>query len=173
VLEDQRDRPFNYPDVGATAGQTLPTGFHHDRLAIDLGPDDGDRFQRAQAALLAWVPQRGAGIRVYPGDPVAEELAFVLALPLPGAGWAVAPGRVAYLLDEPERCGFAYGTLPGHPEIGEEAFIVIRAEGRLRFEVVAFSRPRDPLVRLGGPVARRLQMRTIDTYLQAMEGATR
>ena len=27
VLEDQRDRPFNYPEVGATAGTTLPWGF--------------------------------------------------------------------------------------------------------------------------------------------------
>jgi uncharacterized protein (UPF0548 family) len=30
------------------------------------------------------------------------------------------PCRVVYVLDEPERRGFAYGTLPGHPESGEE-----------------------------------------------------
>ena len=113
-------------------------------MTTDLGPDDGDRFQRAGQAVRAWAAQRGVGIKVYPGTPVAAAEAFVLALPLPGAGWAVAPGRVAYLLDEPSRTGFAYGTLPGHPERGEEAFLVIRADGRLRFEVVAFSKPRDP-----------------------------
>ncbi len=85
----------------------------------------------------------------------------------------MAPGRVAYLLDEPSRTGFAYGTLPGHPERGEEAFLVIRADGRLRFEVVAFSKPRDPLTRLGAPVARALQRRTINGYLRAMETAIR
>ena len=34
------------------------------------------------------------------------------------------PARVVYVIDEPLRKGFAYGTLPGHPETGEEAFIV-------------------------------------------------
>jgi uncharacterized protein (UPF0548 family) len=177
VLEDQRDRPFLYPAVGATEGgpqaPALPAGFHHDRFETDLGPDEGDRLQRAGQALLDWAPQRGAGIRIYPGDPVAPDQAFVLALPLPVAGWAVAPGRVVYVLDEPDRCGFGYGTLPGHPERGEEAFIAVRANGRIQFQVVAFSRPHDPLARLGSPVARALQVRTIGSYLAAMEAATR
>jgi uncharacterized protein (UPF0548 family) len=30
-----------------------------------------------------------------------------------------APVRVVYVVDEPTRRGFAYGTLPGHPESGE------------------------------------------------------
>jgi uncharacterized protein (UPF0548 family) len=173
ILEDQQGQPFPYPAVGATAGGDLPAGFHHDRMGTDLGPDDGDRFERARQALREWVPQRGAGIYVYPGHPVAADGAFVLALPLPGAGWALAPGRVAYLLDEPERTGFAYGTLTGHPERGEEAFLVHRSEGRLRFEVIAFSRPHDLLARLGGPVSRAVQLRTIGRYLSAMEAATR
>jgi uncharacterized protein (UPF0548 family) len=174
VLNDQATRPLTYRQIGATAGAApLPAGFHHDRFVTDLGADDGDRLQRAGQALREWVPQRGAGIRVFPGGPVSVDLAFVLALPLPGAGWALAPGRVVYLLDEPDRVGFAYGTLPGHPERGEEAFIALRAEGRIRFEVIAFSRPRDPLTRLGKPVARVLQVRTIKTYLTAMEAAIR
>ncbi len=177
ILDDQQDLPFPYPSVGATAGGSgrpaLPTGFHQDRQETDLGPDDGDRFHRAAKALMEWVPQRGAGIHVYPGRPVTAGGAFVLALPLPGAGWAVAPGRVAYVLDEPDRRGFAYGTLPGHPERGEEAFLVIRADGRLRFAVVAFSRPHKLLTRLAGPLARAIQLRTIRRYLGAMEAAIR
>jgi len=174
VLEDQEARPFTYTEIGATAGPgPLPAGFNHDRFVTDVGPDDDGRFQRAGAALREWVPQRGAGIRVFPGDPVAADQAFVLALPLPVAGWALAPGRVVYLLDETRRSGFAYGTLPGHPERGEEAFMAVRADGRIRFEVTAFSRPRDPLARLGKPVARALQVRTIKAYLTAMEEAIR
>ena len=37
------------------------------------------------------------------------------------------PVRVVAVVDQPARCGFAYGTLDGHPVSGEEAFIVHRA----------------------------------------------
>ena len=37
--------------------------------------------------------------------------------------------RVASVVDEPNRFGFAYGTLPIHPEQGEQSFIVERDEG--------------------------------------------
>jgi uncharacterized protein (UPF0548 family) len=172
ILEERSAAPFTYPEVGATVGQP-PGGYRHDRESTDLGADDGDRFQRAGQAVLDWVPQRGAGIRVFPDGAVTADQTFVLVLPLPGAGWAVAPARVVYLVDEPDRVGFAYGTLPGHPASGEEAFMVVRAAGRVRFEVIAFSRGADLLARLGGPVTRALQVRTIRTYLRSMEGAIR
>lgn len=172
VLEAERDLPFSYTEVGATAG-TLPPGYHHDRLETDLGADDGDRFARARAAVLTWVPQAEAGIAVFPDRAVESELAMVLVIKLPAFGWAVASARVVYVLDEADRCGFAYGTLPAHPERGEEAFLVVRREGRVVFQVIAFSRPRELLARLGQPVARAFQVRTLKTYLRAMEAATR
>jgi uncharacterized protein (UPF0548 family) len=53
-----------------------------------------------------------------------------------------APCRVIYVVDEPRRKGFAYGTLPGHPESGEEAFIVEQTEdGSVWLTIRAFSRP--------------------------------
>lgn len=53
-----------------------------------------------------------------------------------------APCRVIYVIDEPNRKGFAYGTLPGHPESGEEAFIVDQTEdGSVWLTIRAFSRP--------------------------------
>jgi uncharacterized protein (UPF0548 family) len=39
--------------------------------------------------------------------------------------------RVVAVADEPDRCGFAYGTLPGHAVCGEEAFVVARDEAAL------------------------------------------
>ncbi|MDQ1377829.1 MAG: hypothetical protein QOE15_2002 [Acidimicrobiaceae bacterium] len=172
VLDDQRAKPFSYPSVGATRSGAAPSGYRTDRFDTDLGADEDDRFNRAGQALLRWVPQRGTGIRIFPDHPVAADQAFVLVLPLPLSGWAVAPARVAYLLDEPDRVGYAYGTLPAHPAQGEEAFIVVRSGGRVRFEVVAFSRPHDVLARVGKPVSRLLQVRTIKSYLLAMEAAT-
>ena len=81
----------------------------------------------------------------------------------------VAPCRVVYIVDEPDRFGFAYGTLPGHPEQGEEAFVVAKADdGAVRFTITAFSRPKEALARLGGPVTRFVQKRATKAYLDAM-----
>src|SRR5204863_6274437 len=102
-------------------------------------------------------------IRVVPDRPAAIDLTFALALPLP-IGYAIATARVVHVVDDEATIGFAYGTLPSHPEEGEEIFLVHRRAGCVCFEVSAFSRPRDPLARLGSPVTRWLQRRTNRTY---------
>jgi uncharacterized protein (UPF0548 family) len=81
---------------------------------------------------------------------------------------------VVYVTTEPDRRGFAYGTLPGHPECGEEAFHLVRQGSSVLFRVRAFSRPRHPLARLGAPVTRAMQRRTNHRYLEVMrqEAAT-
>ena len=67
------------------------------------------------------------------------------------------------------RIGFAYGTLPGHPERGEESFRVVRGhDDTIRFEVVAFTRPADPLARLGSPITRLMQKRITRGYLEGV-----
>ena len=82
---------------------------------------------------------------------------------------ALAPCRIVYTIDEPNRFGFAYGTLPGHPECGEEAFTVDRDEhDRATFSIVAFSRPADLPAKLGRPVARSIQVRVTHAYLDAL-----
>ena len=61
-----------------------------------------------------------------------------------------APVRVVYVVDEPRRRGFAYGTLPGHPESGEEAFVVeLQEDDEVTFTVTAFSRPASTLAARG------------------------
>jgi uncharacterized protein (UPF0548 family) len=51
------------------------------------------------------------------------------------------PCRIVYCSDEPNRFGFAYGTLLGHPERGEEAFHVVRGpDDSVTAHIVAFSR---------------------------------
>ena len=73
------------------------------------------------------------------------------------------------MLDEPSRAGFAYGTLPGHPEQGEEAFVVrLMDDGVVRFDVVAFSRPGSTLTRLAGPIGRVAQSVALRGYLRAL-----
>lgn len=80
------------------------------------------------------------------------------------------PCRVVYVVDEPDRKGFAYGTLPGHPVSGEEAFVLERGhDGRITFTVSAFSRPATMFAKLGGPVGRTIQHMMTERYLRALD----
>ena len=82
-----------------------------------------------------------------------------------------APLRVVYVVDEPRRRGFAYGTLPGHPERGEESFVVEhREDDSVWLTVRAFSRPAHPALWLGYPVLRIAQATATARYLAALAG---
>lgn len=78
-----------------------------------------------------------------------------------------APLRVVYVVDEPKRCGFAYGTLPGHPECGEEAFVLDSDGKTVTFTITAFSRPATLLSKVAGPVATRVQDYITERYLHS------
>lgn len=80
-----------------------------------------------------------------------------------------APVRVVYVVDEPGRLGFAYGTMAGHPASGEESFIVDKREDdSVWLTVRAFSRPSTWYYRLGWPLVRMQQSRITARYLRAL-----
>ena len=73
------------------------------------------------------------------------------------------------MIDEPDRQGFTYGTLPGHPESGIEQFTVTRtATGLVRVHLDAVSRPATWYARLGAPVTRLAQEIATRRYLRAL-----
>jgi uncharacterized protein (UPF0548 family) len=84
-------------------------------------------------------------------------------------GWAVGVWwlnscRLIYTVDERgpvTKFGFAYGTLPGHVQSGEERFLIEwdRDTDRVFYDILAFSRPNHVLAHLGYPVVRRSQKR--------------
>ncbi|WP_233600804.1 MULTISPECIES: DUF1990 family protein [Micromonospora] len=145
---------LTYPEVGATRDGRLPAGYHHLRHRVRL-PDGC--FPAAADAVLGWRLHRAAGVVMRTAAPRAD--AGVRVTPGLGVGplriWG--PTEVVWALDEPDRAGFGYGTLPGHPEIGEEAFLVRRAADGVFFEVTAFSRPARWYVRVAGPVTRAVE----------------
>lgn len=159
--------PLTYPDVGATAG-ALPAGYRHTRRSDVLGRGDA-AFARASEALLGWEMHRRAGLAVRT-DCERVELGCDVHLGLRLATLRVtAPCRVVRLVDEARARGFAYGTLAGHPECGEEAFVVrLGDDGAVSLEIVAFSRPARWFSRLGEPVARVVQARITDRYVAAL-----
>ena len=170
LLERCRSDDLTYASVGISLDvETTPPGLHRRRWTTTLrGPA---AFDRGVGAIRSWAAHRGAGLHVATDGPIAVGTNVALSAPLP-LGFADATCRIVVVIDEPNRYGFAYGTLSVHPESGEEAFIVARDDGgRVRFDVEAVARPQDPLARLVPPVANRLQDRTARRYLSAMERA--
>lgn len=169
---------FSYEEVGATRdGVLTPVGFDLDHNRVRLGEGES-AWERACMALRAWrmFPQPWTSIT--PADaPLREGQVVAMQARALGLTWLNAC-RIAYVIDETvagvRRFGFAYGTLPGHVEQGEERFTVERhANGDVWYDIRAFSRPRYWPVRLGKPLARRLQARFVRDSKRAMEEAVR
>ena len=155
---------LTYRDVGATAGP-MPDGYHHVRKSAVIG-SGRTRFEDAAAKVMRWGMLRGAGVRV----DATSEVAAVGSEVLVGIGPVRAPCRVVYVIDEPDRRGFAYGTLPGHPESGEELFAVRYdpATDEVHAEVAAFSRHATWWSKLGSPVTALMQRVITSRYLTAL-----
>jgi uncharacterized protein (UPF0548 family) len=167
-LARERTSPLTYAEVGASFDAEPPAGYHHVRAGTELGTGDAV-WTRACAGIRAWAAHRGAGITIAPADAPIEEGTTVAVITAVGPLRVLAACRIVRVVDEPDRFGFAYGTLPSHPEEGEEHFVCSRtADGAVRFDVAAFSRPHDLLTKLGGPIPRRLQARATQQYLQGM-----
>ncbi|GAA3125089.1 uncharacterized protein (UPF0548 family) [Kribbella aluminosa] len=85
------------------------------------------------------------------------------------AGWAfLSPVASVWTVNEPDRIGFAYGTLQGHPESGEESFLVARAADGVYVAIRAYSRPASWYTRLAGPVTRKAQYCAATRYAAAL-----
>jgi uncharacterized protein (UPF0548 family) len=171
------DAPFTYDEVAATARpDELPEGYHQVHAARVLGAGD-EAFAAAVDGVRRWQLHRRQGFRVAPDDPPVEVGTVVAVDVSLVALHVIATCRIAWVVDELDRFGFGYGTLPIHPESGEEAFVVERdphdAAGTVRLVITAFSRPRHPLVRLAGPMARRQQARATQGYLDALAAYVR
>jgi uncharacterized protein (UPF0548 family) len=174
TLADGFGGDLTYHQVGLTrALEAPPPGFVVDRYHRDLGQGQGV-FERATAVVddfdffnLGWVRVVKNG-RPEEGDHVAA-LVKVFGL------WTVNTARVVYrfhtTVDAVTRYGFAYGTLQHHAECGEERFQVSWSQetDEVSFEILAFSRPRHLLARLGRPWARRLQKRCGNQAMARME----
>ena len=115
-----------YPELGASLGESLPPGYHHGRSSIALGRGD-EVWTAACAALDQWQAHRGAGVRVFPADAPEAGATVALCVRI-GPVVDVFGCRIVQVVDEADRYGFAYGTLPGHPERGEESFVLERTE---------------------------------------------
>ena len=157
----QAELDFTYAAVGATR-LTPPPGYVVDHTRIRLG--EGEASFRPPRP-----PCGGGNISTWAGSrPGRPRLQFGPAS-RGGDGpcrrlWWLNACRIIYVVDDSgptSRFGFAYGTLPGHVERGEERFLIEwdQRDGSVWYDILAFSRPRHVLARLGYPLVRRLQKR--------------
>lgn len=162
---------LSYDDVGATRGR-LPDGFHHIDRRVPIGTGRA-AYEAAVAGLTNWDMHRRAGLRVESDTRTADTGATVVLR----LGPIRIPCRVVYVIDETHRAGFAYGTLAGHPEQGEECFLVELDEHSasgtddavVYAHIRAFSRPGRWFTKVGGPVGRGVQQLFTDRYIAALK----
>lgn len=183
-LDRQAPLAHSYAHVGRTRSgpSAPPPGFDLDHNRAFLG-DGEEAFAAARAAVDRWVmfPAEWTRVIARPGDRTpagypAVRAGTVVAMVARALGlfWLSAC-RVVYTLDEAgpvRRYGFAYGTLPGHVERGEERFSVeMREDGTVWYDLLAFSHPHYWMARVGYPLTRRLQHRFVRHSLAAMGAA--
>lgn len=169
---EQSDPTYDYVGSLLASGPGGEVRATERRVRAELGSGQ-DTFERASEALRQWRPQRGFGAQIHPADAPIEEGVTVLVVLQIGPVAVVAPCRVVAVVDEPNRFGFAYGTLPGHAESGEESFLIERSEsGTVTTTIRVDARPATLPARLASPAVSMIQRRALRRYLQAIQGHT-
>jgi uncharacterized protein (UPF0548 family) len=173
-LTDQSSSRYSYREPGYTkritaSERTAPRGFVVDDNRIRVG-DGPDAFHKGVLAMRRWAQFNVGWVRV--SDPSAPiEPGVTVAVIIHHYGfYSMNAARIIYTIDEPGLFGFAYGTLQGHAERGEERFLLRKeADGSVWYELFAFSRTGHWMARCGYPLVRRLQKRFARDSMATMQ----
>ena len=132
-----RDHTRSQIGQGEAALETAKTAFHA-WLHFDLG----------------WVCVANPTARIEPAEIVAVQ-AQTLGL------WSLNLSRILYVIDEPHRFGYGYGTTALHVERGEERFLLEYhpESGALFYDLLAVSQPAHWMAQLAYPFTRSRQRR--------------
>lgn len=144
-------------------------GFRRWEKSIALGTR-ARVWEWATTEVLRWGVKTRSGFSVTPAATVtAGDRPIITAHPF---GLSIRePVEVVDVVDTPDRVGFAYRTLPGHPVSGEEAFIVHRDGEAVTLTIRSLTRPADslrwrllyPVLLVAQQVARRRYLRALRT----------
>lgn len=172
-LDSQRGLDLTYEGVGFTASDP-PAGYIVDHTRVQLGKGE-EVFAAAKSALEGWRQFELGWLEARPVTTPIRQGAVVAIVARSIGFWWLNACRIVYLIhDELEKrqFGFAYGTLPDHAGSGEERFLIeMDGEGRVWYDILAFSRPNHALARIGYPYVRRLQKRFGQHSAAAMKQA--
>jgi uncharacterized protein (UPF0548 family) len=158
---------LTYREVGFTApGVELPGGYRQVVRRRRVGTDPA-AFAALADAMRGFGVHRRAGLVVRADGPPVVGATFATGIGVgPVRLWV--PCKFVWVRDEPGCYGYGFGTLPGHPERGEEAFIATLADdGTVWFELRVFSQHVAWYARAAGPLATFVQDRATARYLRA------
>jgi len=185
VLDGAARARVNYVAVGATSDPNLmrfpPKGYAPFERSVRVGFGDR-RWEFAVDELMTWRIKSRAGfwIRRLAAADVDGDLTYsangeLYATPGETAVLGVRilpfrePVRVISVIQEENRRGFRYGTLPGHPLEGEEQLVVERRDdGGVWLVVRAFARPASWGWRLMSPALAVIRRIVIIRYADAL-----
>jgi uncharacterized protein (UPF0548 family) len=175
ACEDRVVLEFSYDAVGQTrpvqeSWLERPAGYRSFERTVCLGQGD-QRWKTTAAAVLAWQIKIRSGFTVEPaaGDVKACPGVKYELVARVGPLTVREPVRVVTVVERPDRCGFSYGTLAGHPVSGEEAFITHRSrDGRVWLTIRSLTRPADSGWRRVYPVLLIAQRFYRGRYLRAL-----
>jgi uncharacterized protein (UPF0548 family) len=162
-LQTKFSRPYNYKNIEGTKSPPIK-GFDNDHNFVVLGKGE-TLWQTAKMTLQHWQQFPATWTKIEPLAPLQKGEVVAVLFRIFGI-WFVNAARIVYTFDDDNRYGFAYGTLPGHIEKGEECFWIERnAAGEVSYHIRAFSKPAYWMVWLGYPVARYYQRRFVTQSL--------
>lgn len=157
--------PSTEPGMDAwEPGDTFP--FRHAESTTLIGRGDAT-WERATRDVLRWAVKTRSGFAVDGAHEVivGERLTVTARL---GPVRVREPVRVVEVIREPDRVGFSYRALPGHPVSGEETFVVHRRGEDVFLTIRSLTAPGNgvwravhPLLRLAQLVARRRYRRAL------------
>lgn len=170
---------LNYDGIGSTEHGPLPPHLESVITRSPLGEGTAT-YRRVAEGILTWRLQHGAGLRVRAESEVVVPGTRVVS------GFGIGPFRISAPCevvwvrrplpgDGPQSAGFGYGTLPGHPVRGEEAFEVeLDVDGRVTLVITAFGAPSNWFYSAGGALTawarRRITSRYIETARELAAG---
>ncbi|MGD7731587.1 DUF1990 family protein [Propionibacteriaceae bacterium G57] len=167
---------FNYAAVGITqdhkAADDGRTGGRVSEESVQVGSGPA-RWLHAWQQTMSWGIQRSAGYSILPvGEDATNQVRPGLTVRMRrrfGPLVMSMPVRVVHVIDEPDRKGFAFGTLSGHPVSGEVAFVVEhRPDDTVHFVLRTFSGPGKGPWALAYPVVLLLRGGLRDSYLESL-----
>ncbi len=167
-LQRQASLSYSYQPVEGTKIAPV-SGYDNDHNYLVLGKGISV-WQAAKEALRNWQQFPLAWTAILPPKAPLQAGQVVAVLFRIWGLWWLNAARIVYVVDEPNRFGFAYGTLPAHMERGEECFWVeLHDRGEVTYHIKAFSRPARWWVWLAYPVARWYQRRFVKQSIARMK----
>lgn len=167
-LKEQAKASYTYTDLEGSRTANV-SGYDNDHNCCVIGSGD-QQWEAAKEALYLWAQFPASWTKILrERAPLKVGQTVAVLFRIFGVWW-INSARIVYTFDESNRFGFAYGTLYGHLESGEECFWIERdAQGVITYHIRAFSKPYYWFVKLAYPLARYYQRRFVKQSMAHMK----